>query len=112
MQESFPYWVPDVELVFILARPGFAFPTETPAGTGRRMTPFFELFARPPVTQLLRHLCVTLDCVLGGLGLSDWRRSDFSSVEIGIYKKGGATLLGVPEILATKPRAEVAHFAR
>ena len=76
------------------------------------MTPFFELFAKPPITQLLKPVCVTLDLVLRGLGLLDWRRVDFVSADLGILKKGGATFLGVPDGLATRAREAVRQFTR
>ena len=109
-QEWCPFWVSDVEMVFILAGLGLAFPIDTLAG--RRLTPFFDLFAKPPITQLLKPLCSTLAVVLEGLGLSDWRRSDFVFFEIGIHKKGGATFLGIPDALATSAREAVRQFTR
>ena len=109
-QDWCPFWVSDVEMIFVLAGLGFAFPIDTPAG--RRLTPFFDLFAKPPITQLLKPLGSTLDVVLGGLGLQGWRRSDFSVLEIGIHKKGGATFVGLPEELATSARKAVRQFTR
>ena len=108
--EICPFWVSDIELVFILSSIGFSFPLDTPAG--RRMTPFFEMFAKPPITQLLRPISVTVDLVLRGFGLHEWRRVDFRSDELGILKKGGATFLGVPEGLATRAREAVIQFTR
>lgn len=42
VQESQPYWISDVELVFVLAGVGFALPIDTSAG--RRLTPLFLTF--------------------------------------------------------------------
>ena len=109
-QEPLPYWVSDVELVFVLASLGFSFPLGAPDGW--KLTPFFDLFAKPPITQLLRPLSTTLDLVCGGLGLAVLRRSDFVCPELGIIKKGGATLLGVPATLANKARTAVAKFTK